>query len=178
MDYLVFFVATALIVVVIYILSWFPRYTKEGVDLFWRERNLRDLKRVVVTTNFILILSMAFFFLCTLIIFGAWDELQRNMVQFVSRYEFLAFMFILFVFILKTSVIRKKALKAFHSLCENNIVEAMVENKQKGLWICKFNMYGEELWGYLDEKPSFDMIKVAVLKYDNRMKMYLLQEMR
>ena len=177
MDYLVFFVATALIVAVFYVLSWFPKYTKEGVDLFWRERNLQDLKRIVVTTNFILILSTAFFLLCVLIIFGIWDALQRNMIQNISRYEFVAFVFLLFVFILKTYSIRRKALIAFHNLCENNIVEAMVESQKKGSWICKFTIYGEELWGYLDEKPSFDMVKAAVLKYDNRMKMYLLQEM-
>ena len=95
----------------------------------------------------------------------------------LSRVGFVISTFLLFILIVRTYSIRKKAIKAFHLLCENNIVDVQVEKKQKNLWLCRFSMYGEELWGYLDEKPSDDIIKVAVLKYNNRKKMYLLQEM-
>lgn len=177
MDYLLFFSSAALIFVVIYILFCLPNYVKEGLDLFWREKNARDLKKVVTMCGFILIFSVAFFCLCSLIIFGVWDELQQNMMRKLSRVGFVISTFLLFILIVRTYSIRKKAIKAFHLLCENNIVDVQVEKKQKNLWLCRFSMYGEELWGYLDEKPSDDIIKVAVLKYNNRKKMYLLQEM-
>ena len=177
MDYLILGCSTALVFVILSVLYLLPKYAKEGIDLFLQENNIRDLKKVVFMSNFIKSLSFVIFFICSLIVCIVWKELQQNWVQKLSWWGFFVSAVLLLVFIVRMHAIGNKALKSIHTLCVNNIVEAIVEEQKKGLWICKFKLYHEELWGYLDEKPSFDMIESAVLKYDNRKKMYLLQEM-
>lgn len=177
MDYVILCCLAVLVLVAICLLYWLPKYAKKGLGLFCEEKNVRDLKTLGDMSGFISALLSVFFFFCCFVVFCVWDSLQQNLVQKISRVELVVFAFLLLDFIARMYAIRKKALNALHSVYLNNIVEARIEGQQKGLWTYKFDMYHEELRGYLDEKPSGDIITVAVLKYDSKRKMYLLQEM-
>ncbi len=177
MDYLILCCLAALVLFVICLLYWLPKYATKGIVVFCEKKDMRDLKTVGDMSGFISALLLVFFTFCCFVIFCVWNNFQQNLVQKFSRFELVVFAFLLVVFIVRMHIIRNKALKSLHSLCINNIIEASVETQQKGMWICKFTIYGEVFWGYLDEKPSFDMVEAAVLKYDNRRKMYRLQEM-
>lgn len=176
MDYVIFIVSAAFLMFVNYVFS-FPKQAKEVFNLFWREKNLKDLKMLAFMSKLLMSFSLALFFIFCFVIWVVWDDLQQNMIQKLSLLIFSVSAVYLLVLVRKTYLIKRSALNISHSICENIITDATVEEQKKGLWICKFNMYHEDLFGYLDEKPSANVINVVVLKYDNRKKMYLLQEL-
>lgn len=177
MDFLIFGFSVFLFAAVLYGLCSFPQNAGEGMDLCFREKDLGALKAVISASNMIVALSLIFFFVCCFIIGSIWDNLQRNMIQKFGLWIFVVTAFLLLIMTWRAYLIRKKALNAYHSLCENSIVDAQVEKKQNGVWICKFILYQREHRGYLEEKPSAEKIKISVLKYKSRKRMYLLKEL-
>ncbi len=59
--------------------------------------------------------------------------------------------------------------------CKNYVVTARLKKEENGRWICKFFQYGDHI-GYFEEKPSSERVKAVVIDYDNKVKMYKLQE--
>ncbi len=177
MIYVIFILSVILFVAELYCFYFFPKCVNQGIDLFWEKKEIKNLKTLAFMSKLLAVFCLAFFFVCCLLIWGVWYKLQPSLVQKLSFFIFSVSAVLLLAFVRKMILIGKDALDISHEICENIITDARIEGQQKGLWIYKFDMYHEELRGYLDEKPSGDIITVAVLKYDNRRKMYLLQEM-
>ncbi len=177
MYYVIFILSVILFVAELYCFYFFPKCVNQGIDLFWRNEEIKNLKTVAFMSKLLAVFCLAFFFVFCLLIWGIWYKLQPCLLQKLSFFIFSVSAVLLLAFVRKMILIRLNALNISHLICENNILKAEVEEQRKGLWICKFNAYHEKLRGYLDEKPSGDIITVAVMKYDNKKKMYLLQEM-
>ena len=58
---------------------------------------------------------------------------------------------------------------------KDSIVVARLKKKENGLWLCKFFLCGDHL-GYFEKQPTSERVKAVVVDYDNKLKMYRLQE--
>ncbi|MBS4773854.1 MAG: hypothetical protein KHX55_06235 [Proteobacteria bacterium] len=55
------------------------------------------------------------------------------------------------------------------------VVVARVKNCKDGLWMCKFFLCGDHP-GYFTQKPSADRVKARVIGYDEKNRIYRLEE--
>lgn len=73
-------------------------------------------------------------------------------------------------------LVRNAKKRRQEELALRNKVVARVKEQRDSIWVCKFFLYGNK-YGFFRQKPHSDRVEAIVIKFDNKLGMYELQEL-